>query len=332
MSTSDWQLRLLSHLTGFLAGFRFAALVVSLLVGFALLIVLVLVVPDDAGAFGAFARDFKVWCFSYDPASGDMPSALALMMLSELLLFALFVAFFWWEPIIRARREQPRSLVRWAGSGLFGSFGLSALLMVWSAPSDAPAEPMLAALRTSIPAPELALVDQSGASVRLADLRDKVVLVTAVYATCGLTCPMIMGQAKRAVAGLNPAERADLVVLGVTLDPAHDTTAVLTEMASAQGVTLPTWHLLTGAPDAVEATLDRWAFARRRNPETGQIEHANLFVLVDRNGRQAFRLSLTTDAQSGPDSGASTATGRNAWLEEALRLLLAEKRLAEGGS
>ena len=60
MSTSDWQLRLLSHLTGFLAGFRFAALVVSLLVGFALLIVLVLVVPDDAGAFGAFARDFKV--------------------------------------------------------------------------------------------------------------------------------------------------------------------------------------------------------------------------------------------------------------------------------
>ncbi len=328
MGTSNWRLRLLSRLTGFLAGFRFAALVVSLLVGFALLIVMVLIVPDDAGAFGAFARDFKVWCFSYDPASGDMPSALALMMLSELLLFALFVAFFWWEPITRAWREQRGSIVRWVGSGLLAAFGLSVLLMVWSAPRDAPAEPTLGALRTAIPAPELALVDQSGATVRLADLRGKVVLVTAVYATCGLTCPMIMGEAKRAVAGLTPAERADLVVLGVTLDPAHDTRTVLTEMARAQGVTLPTWHLMTGAPDIVEATLDRWAFARRRNLETGQIEHANLFVLVDRDGRQAFRLSLATDTKSGADS----SSVRKAWLGEALRLLLAEKRLAEGGS
>lgn len=311
---SDRKTRALAHVTDFLGGFRFPAVVIALVSGFALLIALVLVVPDDAGVFGAFARDFKVWCFSYDPVTGEMPGALAYMMLSEFMVFGGLVAFLWWTPLTRAWRDRRPALLRWSGGGLLGALGLSVLLMTMSAPALA-GPPTLEALRTEIPSPELALVDQSGAPVRLSDLRDRVVLVTAVYATCGYTCPMIMAQAKRAVAGLTPEERAELTVLAITLDPAHDTTDVMTELATAQGLGLPTWRFLTGAPDAVEATLDRWSFARRRNPETGQIDHANLFVLIDRQGRQAFRLSLSQE--------------REAWLGEAMKLLLAEERLSQ---
>ena len=178
--------------------------------------------------------------------------------------------------------------------------------------SSAAADP-LAALRTALPAPALSLIDHRGAPVSVASLGDqKVVLVTAVYSTCGATCPMIMGQAKRAFARLTPAQAAGLEVIAVTLDPSHDTGPVLAEMARAQGIDDKAgWHLVTGDPDAVEATLDRWGFGRRRDPSTGVIEHANLFVLIDRAGRQAFRLSL--------GSG-----GRESWLGDALALLLDE--------
>ncbi|MCC6621606.1 MAG: SCO family protein [Deltaproteobacteria bacterium] len=305
---APWSVRALSALTGFLGGFRFAALVATLVLGMALLVVVVLIVPDDAGIFGAFARDFKVWCFSYDPATGDMPWAQAIMMVSELALFAAVIAFLWWEPLVRARRQTPRALFRWSAGGAIAALSSSVALMSFT--SAPPAEAGVAALRIEAPAPPLSLVDHRGAPVTIEALRGKVVVVTAIYATCGYTCPMLLGQADRAWEALTPAERERVVVIAITLDPEHDTPAVLAEMARARGITSPSWHLLSGAPAEVEKTLDDWSFARRRNEETGQIDHANVFALVDKDGRQAFRLALSAE--------------REPWLADALRLLVAE--------
>jgi cytochrome oxidase Cu insertion factor (SCO1/SenC/PrrC family) len=33
-------------------------------------------------------------------------------------------------------------------------------------------------------------------------------------------------------------------------------------------------------------------FAARRNPATGLVDHANLFILIDANGRIAYRFNL----------------------------------------
>ena len=51
--------------------------------------------------------------------------------------------------------------------------------------------------------------------------------------------------------------------------------------------------------------------ARKRDPETGVIDHANLFLLIDREGRLAYRLGLGERQQR--------------WLTSALRVLLDEK-------
>src|SRR5690606_7319407 len=120
------------------------------------------------------------------------------------------------------------------------------------------------------------------------------------------------GQAKAAVAALTDAERADLTVVGITLDPARDTPAVLAAMADGQGVAAPLYRLATGEPAVVEALLDRLDVSRRRDPETGVIDHANLFLLVDRQGRIAYRFTIGDRQQS--------------WLTSALRLLLREAR------
>ncbi|MNC96767.1 hypothetical protein D3C83_142260 [compost metagenome] len=64
----------------------------------------------------------------------------------------------------------------------------------------------------------------------------------------------------------------------------------------------------------MESTLDALGVARTRDPETGVIDHANLFVLVDRDGRVAYRFTL--------------GERQERWLVQALRLLLAERRTA----
>jgi cytochrome oxidase Cu insertion factor (SCO1/SenC/PrrC family) len=71
------------------------------------------------------------------------------------------------------------------------------------------------------------------------------------------------------------------------------------------------YHLVTGDPAEVEPLLDRMQIARQRDPETGVISHANLFLLIDREGRIAYRLGLGERQQR--------------WLTSALRVLLREE-------
>lgn len=73
---------------------------------------------------------------------------------------------------------------------------------------------------------------------------------------------------------------------------------------------LPVYNLVTGDPAEVERILDEMSVARIRDPETGVIEHPNLFLLLDRDGRLAYRLGLGERQQR--------------WLSAALRVLLGE--------
>jgi protein SCO1/2 len=153
-------------------------------------------------------------------------------------------------------------------------------------------------------------VNQAGEPVDLSRLRGKVVMLTAVYASCPHTCPVILAQAKRVIGELTDEERADLRLVGVTMDPAHDSPEVLADLAGRHGMERPVYNLVTGEPAEVERILDEMGIARTRDPETGVIEHANLFLLLDREGKIAYRLTL--------------GDRQERWLASALRVLLRE--------
>jgi protein SCO1/2 len=226
------------------------------------------------------------------------------------LLIAAAVALLWWEPIRALGRGRallvPVAAAALAVASAGASFGLFTAAPVHGE-LPFPAE----ALRTALPAPDLALTDQTGAPVALADLRGQVVLLTAVYASCGHTCPAILSQTKSAVAELAPDERDGLRVVAVTLDPAHDTPDVLAGLARMHGFEAPRYHLVTGAPERVERVLDQMEVARERNAETGVIDHANVVLLLDRAGRVAYRFSIGERQQR--------------WLTSALHVLLRER-------
>ncbi len=122
-----------------------------------------------------------------------------------------------------------------------------------------------------------------------------------------------MQQAKAAVAALTDEERKDLSVVGITLDPMNDDVARLALMAEGQDIAAPLYRLCTGEPVAVEKLRDGLDVTRRRDPVSGVIDHANYFLVVDRAGRIAYRLTIGDRQQR--------------WLTAALRTLILEGRV-----
>jgi protein SCO1/2 len=266
--------------------------------------------PTAPTGVGAFADEFRRWCFGYDPARG-LEWAYVLTLLTGPLMVAAVLVSLWWQPLRHAFRERRRSLLPSGAGGLVVAIGvLAGLGALGTAPPVGAAAFPAKRLRTAVPPPDFALVDQDGERVALVDLKGRVVLLTGVYASCGYACPMILQQARRAVGSVPVSLREDLTVVGVTLDSTRDTPAAMTEMARAQDVSAPLFRLVTGAPAEVDRVLDGLGIERRRDPQTGIIDHANLFALVDREGRIAYRFTLG-DLQE-------------RWLSEALVLLLRE--------
>ncbi len=140
--------------------------------------------------------------------------------------------------------------------------------------------------RGTDPAPPLALVDQRGDTVRLADLRGEWTLVTFAFGHCPDVCPAIVQDTRR----VRAAEGTDdLRLLIVTLDPWRDAPAQLPAIARDWGLTERD-HILSGAVADVSATLDRWRIGRIRDTATGDITHGATVIVVDPEGRVAWRI------------------------------------------
>lgn len=76
---------------------------------------------------------------------------------------------------------------------------------------------------TKIALPTFTLNDENGAQVRSEDVAGKVVVVTFLDAQCTDACPIATGLIARAVDGLSAEQRAQVAVLGISVDPAEDT-------------------------------------------------------------------------------------------------------------
>jgi protein SCO1/2 len=292
-------------------GSAFPAFALSLLVCWVIFMVAMLLAPSGPSGLGAFAEDFRIWCFGYDPETGHTELAYVMAMIVPQFMIGAFIAYLWWEPL-RELADQPRIIARHLGIAMLLVAGSSAgfALSVGQAPTGDfpfPAED----LRTAYEAPQFALINQDRKTVSLAEFQGNVVILTAVYASCPHTCPAILSQARGAIEALSREEREDLRVIAVTMDPKSDSPDVLRALAKNHGMQSTLYHLVTGDPAEVEHLLDRMQIARERDPETGIISHANLFLLIDRDGRIAYRFGLGERQQS--------------WLTSALKVLLREE-------
>lgn len=275
--------------------------------------------PEGPGWWGMFAREFRIWCFSYDPRSGGMAwSAVGMMVLEP--LFVVMVAVVLWRRALGGLRSLRAWFALWlpALSGGAVAAMAAAALLLCARPAAEAALPAFPGerIRTQLVPPAFHLVDQTGQACSLEDLRGRVVLMTGVYATCSTSCPQILIETRKTIDALPADVRARLSIVALSLNPEYETTELMAALAAGYGFKHPEFRYLNGAPATMHRLLEALQFARFRNEQTGLIEHANLFILLDARGTIAYRFNLDPRHQG--------------WLREAIVALSAE--VAETGS
>ena len=133
------------------------------------------------------------------------------------------------------------------------------------------------------PAPPFVLTAQDGKQVALADLRGKVVAVAFIYTECPDICPLLTEKMVRVQDALGADFGAKIAFVSITLDPEHDTPAVLKDYAQAWGAKPGAWLFLTGSLAAVRDVTRRYGvfFLKKQD---GSVDHTQLTSLVDAKG------------------------------------------------
>ena len=146
------------------------------------------------------------------------------------------------------------------------------------------------------PVPAFELTDQNGKKISDKDYLGKVYVVEFFFATCPTICPKMnqsMLQLQEEFYG-NP----NFGLASITIDPEHDTSAVLKEHANQLGVKHYNWHFLTGDKKYIYGLANKGfnLYAGENNKAAGGFEHSGLFALVDKDGKIRCR----KDGQGNP--------------------------------
>ena len=146
------------------------------------------------------------------------------------------------------------------------------------------------------PVPAFELTDQNDKKISNKDYLGKVYVVEFFFTTCPTICPKMnqrMLELQEAFYG-NP----NFGLASITIDPEHDTAAVLKEHANLLGVKHYNWHFLTGDKEYIYNLANKGfnLYAGENNKAAGGFEHSGLFALVDKDGKIRCR----KDAQGNP--------------------------------
>jgi protein SCO1/2 len=157
---------------------------------------------------------------------------------------------------------------------------------------------------------------EDGTSVVIGDGQGIATAVAFVYTTCPLPefCPAVVTRLQ----SLQEKIGTDARIVAITIDPEHDTTAVLAEFASKVGAKKETWRFGRLPPDRLEPLAWRAALSVTRDGTA--IEHGLRLLVLDRDGRLVERYDdarwpidrvaeqLRTGGPPAPDGTSGTVT------------------------
>ena len=103
--------------------------------------------------------------------------------------------------------------------------------------------------------PDVALVNQDGARVRLPNAlaADKPVVLSFFFSTCTTVCPILSASSSALLKTLG-AESSEVRVVSIATDPDHDTPEVLRSYRKRFDAG-PEWELLTGSREDIDRVL-----------------------------------------------------------------------------
>ena len=150
--------------------------------------------------------------------------------------------------------------------------------------------PLFTMLTEVNPPPHLGQVDpfvlikQDGEAIHFGK-DDRPSVVNFIYTRCSDICPLLtakMAELQKRV----PAQ--DALLLSISVDPNHDTPAVLLEYGTKFDADFTRWHFLTGEEKQTRAVVESFQtifeHAEQSNDTNPNILHSEQFILVDTFG------------------------------------------------
>jgi len=134
------------------------------------------------------------------------------------------------------------------------------------------------------PAPKFELVNQDNIKISNDTYKGKVYVLEFFFTTCPSICPK-MNQSMLLIENKffgNP----NFGIVSITIDPSHDTPAVLKQHAELLGVKSSNWNFLTGDREYIFNLANKGfnLYAGENSNVQGGFEHSGLFALIDKNG------------------------------------------------
>jgi protein SCO1/2 len=156
--------------------------------------------------------------------------------------------------------------------------------------------------------PNFAMIDQHGEFLQIRQLQGKPFVLNFIFTRC--TIPTMCPASSIRMADMQDAAREGglngLQFVSITFDPAFDSPGILNQYADGYGMEPKNFHLLTMNQTVVDDLLRQFGILTME--EDGTINHTMATLLVDANGRVAYR-----------KEGATWST--NDFMEAATKLL-----------
>ncbi len=158
---------------------------------------------------------------------------------------------------------------------------LAALLCLTLFPGCRPAEPLPVLNAIDIP---YTFIDQDNQPFNQEMFANRILVADFFFTTCPTICPIMKSQMLRVYEAFEGNDQ--VVLLSHTIDPEHDTVAVLDEYAARLGIDAKGWRMVTGDKEEIYDTAYRFGLAAMEDDRApGGFIHSGSFTLVDRQGR-----------------------------------------------
>lgn len=128
-------------------------------------------------------------------------------------------------------------------------------------------------------------VDQDSAIITNATFNNQVYVADFFFTSCPTICPVMKQQMLRVYEAYK--NDPEVAIISHTIDPTHDTVAVLKSFAEKLGVESSKWHFVTGDKDKIYDIGENsyMVVANEDENAPGGYIHSGAFLLVDQKGR-----------------------------------------------
>jgi protein SCO1/2 len=131
--------------------------------------------------------------------------------------------------------------------------------------------------------PDFEFINQDSVKITQKDYTGKIYVTDFFFTTCPTICPKMKTQMLRIYEKFK--DNPKVAILSHTIDPRHDTPAVLREFMNNLGIKSKMWQMVTGDKAKIyEIGQKSYMVSATDDPsQPGGIVHSGAFILVDKN-------------------------------------------------